>query len=191
MIIPEKTTIETVGGTPGTKDFLLAPPWQTESADAVLVAVSAWGNTAPNLLYVSADGDPILQGALSLASAVHGIPFVINGAGSVGLAHLPVRIASFLRVTVAPAANGQIFLSFYWQRLAVPDAGQSDIPLPEAATLESYERRRGRQERQLWGQRQGDPPAKVLRQEPQELTERQKARLRQFERLTDTKPVVR
>lgn len=182
---PQRTTVNIIGGT-STDLRVIEPPWQTEQADLVLVAVTAWGNSADNLIYGSVDGNEVLQGALNLLQEDHGFVFVVSGAGTIPLPHIPIRVSTKITIQPAPASNGQIFLMYYWQAFVAP-LSQLDIPLPLAKDKEDVHTRRLRQETALWNEMKPEPPANLLRTEPEELTPHQKELLRRHQFLVDTK----
>lgn len=181
--LPIKTGIQLVGGPNGAADILIKPPWQGEDIEAVLIFVTAYGNTAANILYVTADSAQLLQGALTLSNPERGAVFVINGAGSLSLAHSPIQVSDYLRVTPAAASNGQIYLGFYWQRLGL-QAPQVPLTPPEHS-MAAVAHEEMKEENEVWRKVRGRPPREFLKQNPGTLTKEQRERLGLFESMTD------
>ncbi len=182
--LPIKSGIQLVGGPHGASDILVRPPWQGEQIEAVLLFVTAYGNTAANLLYASPDTfQQILSGAALLQNPEQGVIVAINGAGTIGLQHSPVPVEEFLRVTAAPAANGQIYLAFYWQTWSIPGARVPVAPPEQSSHAQAVERMN--EENDVWRKVRGLAPKDFLQQNPGRLTLPQRQRLRQFEQTTD------
>src|SRR5579885_60268 len=181
---PERTGLLVVGGSSTTGDIIVRPPWESEQAEAILVAVTAIGNTAANIIYGAADGAQVGQGAGVILSPDRGFVFAITGAGSIPLAYVPIRVTEFLRITPLPAANGHIFVMYFWQRLMVPtQVDMAPIDLPQMRDVEASPDRAKRQMEDIWTRAQGVRPPKLERQEKEALTRRQQEQMRQLESL--------
>lgn len=175
---PERTSLNIIGGGVGSPQIVIAPPWQSEEAYLVPFAITAWGNAATNLIYGSIDGVEILQGALSLIQPDHGFVFAINGVGTLSLMPIPMRITERCIILPAPAASGQIFLMYYWERSAVPAVQEGAIALPSVMDRELIETRRTRQENAIWAEERPLNPVELTRQHQEELSPLQKKRRR-------------
>lgn len=186
--IPERTSLEIIGGQPGIGQLIIAPPWQTEEALLVPHCVTAWGNAATNLLYLGIDSQVVLQGNLNLTQEDKGAVYAINGVGTLMIPPIPVRVQEKVTILPAPAANGQIFFMYFWERLSVPSVQSASIPLPTRDSDEAIAERRKRQEAILWKTDIPIKTAELLRQEPEELSPEQKRRRRLLDAaLIDTK----
>lgn len=186
--IPERTALQIIGGTSTVGKVQISPPWQSEEALLVPHAVTAWGNAALNILYLGIDNQPVLQGNLNLIQEDKGAVYVVNGTDTKFIPPIPVRVQEVVYILPSPAANGQIFLMYYWERLNVPAVQKAGIPLPTRDSDEAIEERRKRQEAILWKTDTPIPTRALLREEPEELSPDQKRRRRLLEAaLIDTK----
>lgn len=180
MVGAVRTDLQIVGGLAGVGDIVLHPPWAGERAEAILEYITAWGNTAVNILYLTADGPALMgAGAINLPQGTNGGVWVVNGPGTIGLAHAPVGVSSYLRVTPAPSANGQIYVGFYWQKVADFAAPRVLTP-PEPTDLEKMD-----EENETWRRLRQLPPKDFLKQNPGRLTPEQEKHLRELEKLTN------
>lgn len=181
MLQAVKSDLQIVGGPNGTADILVYSPWQGERAEAVLLYVTSWGNTAANILYVNADSANALMGAgaATLSQPTNGGVYVINGAGTIDLSHQPLGVTQFLRVSPTAASNGQIYLGFFWQK--VLDLAAPKLMTPPERTPEQEMS----EENETWRRLKGLPPAEYLKQNPGQLTAEQQRQLKQAESLTD------
>lgn len=183
---PQRTGVDIVGGT-STTPRVIAPPWETEEALLVLVAVTAYGNAATNLIYVATDVQEILQGNQDLLQADHGLVFAINGVGSLPIPHIPIRVTEKVTVQPAPAANGQIYLMYYWERTFAPLIPAGGFDLPSQMDREPVEVTRARVEHTLWVSQKPLNPQDLLRQEQEQVTPRMRKRMRTEDFLGDLK----
>lgn len=188
VFIPERTSLEIIGGQSGIGQLVIAPPWQTEEALLVPHAITAWGNAATNLLFLGIDSQVVLQGNLNLLTEDKGAVYVINGTATIIIPPTPIRVQEKVTILPLPAANGQIFFMYYWERLAVPELSRAEIPLPTRNSEELIEERRKRQEAILWKTDIPTTTKALLRQQPEELTHQQERRRQLLEKaLIDTK----
>ena len=180
--LPVKTDLQLAGGKNGDADVLIRPPWQGERCEAVLLYVTAWGNTAVNILYLSADSAVQVMGAGSSSLPNESVPggvWVVNGAGSFSLWESVIEVSEFLRVTPAAASSGQIYIGFYWRKVvdfAAPRPTYEPQPTPVEEMTE---------ENEVWRKVRGLPPKSYLDQNPGQLTKDQEADLHEYEMMTD------
>ena len=147
-----------------------------------MLYVTAWGNTAVNILYLTADSGEQLMGAgaSSLPNvAVPGGVWVVNGAGSLSLGESVIGVSQFLRITPAAAASGQIYLGFYWRKV-VDFADRRPLTAPERTEAEEMTL-----ESDVWRKTVGLPPRDFLPQNPAQLRPEQEKALRQDENQVD------
>lgn len=179
--LPVKSDIQIAGGPHGTADIIVYPPWPGERAEAVLLYVTAWGNTTPNILYLTADSAIALMGAgaTTLSSPTNGGVWVINGAGTIDLSHSPIGVTQFLRISPTAAASGQIYLGFYWQKV-IDLAPRVNMTPPQVTEAEEMS-----EENETWRKLKQLPPRELLKQNPGKLTPEQEKRLKELEAMTD------
>lgn len=180
--LPVKTDLQLAGGKSGDADVIIRPPWQGERCEAVLLYVTAWGNTAVNILYLSADSSTQVMGAAPSTLPNVSVPggvWVINGAGSLALGESVIGVTEFLRVTPAAASSGQIYIGFYWRKVvdfAAPRPTYEPQPTREEEMTE---------ENEVWRKVRGLPPKAYLQQNPGQLTKEQETDLHEYEMMTD------
>ena len=180
--LPVKTDLQLAGGLHGDADVLIRPPWQGERCEAVLLYVTAWGNTAVNILYLSADSGTQVMGAGASSLPNVSIPggvWVINGAGTVNLGESIIGVSQYLRITPAAAASGQIYLGFYWRKV-VDFAAQRPLTAPERTEAEEMTL-----ENDVWRKTLQLPPKDYLPQNPGKLRPEQERVLQTDEGQTD------
>lgn len=182
LYVPVKSDLQIAGGLHGDSDVLIRPPWQGERCEAVLLYVTAWGNTAVNILYLNADSSTALMGAgatsLPNMSAPGGV-WVINGAGTINLGESVIGVTQYLRITPQPAASGQIYLGFYWRKV-VELGAPKPLVAPEVTEAEEMTL-----ENDVWRKTLNLPPRDYRPQSPGKLRPEQEKILTQDEAQTD------